>query len=98
MNFALHPDALAEFEQAARYYAEKRGELAQRLVLSVEHAIGKLCERPSHYAILVHDVRRCLTRVFPYAALYTVEPDFFLIVTVMHCHRKPGYWQHRLSW
>ncbi len=49
------------------------------------------------YAVLEQDVRRCLTRVFPYAVLYTIEPDFVLIVAVMRCHQKPGYWRHRVA-
>jgi hypothetical protein len=31
------------------------------------------------------------------AVLYSIEPDFVLIIAVMHCHREPGYWQHRLG-
>lgn len=41
------------------------------------------------------DVRRRLTPVFPYAVLYTVEDTHVLILAVMHCHRKPGYWRKR---
>jgi toxin ParE1/3/4 len=29
--------------------------------------------------------------------LYTVEPDFVLIVAVMHCSREPGYWKRRVA-
>jgi hypothetical protein len=37
-----------------------------------------------------------LTRVFPYAVLYTIELDYVLIIAVMHTHREPGYWRRRL--
>jgi plasmid stabilization system protein ParE len=97
MNYAFHPEALVEFEDAAGYYAEKQIGLERRFIASVETAIQNLIERPASYAILEQDVRRCLTRVFPYAVLYTIEPDFILIVAVMHCHQKPGYWQHRVA-
>jgi plasmid stabilization system protein ParE len=97
MKFAFHPEALAEFEGAARYYTAIQPELARRFVMSVEAAIGKLTGQPSGYAILEQDVRRCLTRVFPYAVLYTLEADYALIVAVMHCHQKPGYWRHRVT-
>ena len=96
MNFAFHPDALAGFEDAARYYAQTQAGLGQRFVLSVETAIHKLAEHPSNYAILEGDVRRCLMRIFPHAVPYTIETDFILIVAVMDCHQKPGYWQHRM--
>ena len=97
MKFRFHPEALAEFEGAARHYAAIQPALANRFVDSVEAAIGKLVEQPTSYAILEEDVRRCLTRVFPYAVLYTVELEYVLIVAVMHCHRKPGYWKSRLG-
>jgi len=42
------------------------------------------------------DVRRCLTRVFPYAILYTIEEDYILIVAVAHFSREPGYWKYRI--
>jgi toxin ParE1/3/4 len=48
------------------------------------------------YPIVEEDVRRCMTKKFPYAILYTIEPDdSILIVAVMHCSRKPGYWKER---
>ena len=77
--------------------AEKQPGLEQRFIASVEAAIQKLTARPSSYAILEQDVWRCLTRVFPYAVLYTVEADFILIVAIMHCHQRPGYWRHRVT-
>lgn len=97
MNYEFHPEALAEFEGAALYYAGKQPGLELRFITSVEAAIQRVIERPSSYAVLEQDVRRCLTRVFPYAVLYTVEPSFILIVAIMHCHRAPGYWRDRVT-
>ncbi|OOG59126.1 plasmid stabilization protein [Rhodanobacter sp. B05] len=97
MTFRFHPEALAEFEGATRYYAAIQNELAQRFVSSVEIAIEELAEQPLAFALMAHDVRRCLTRVFPYAVLYTIEVDYILIVAVMHCHQEPGYWRHRTT-
>ena len=97
MNYEFHPEALTEFENAALYYASKQVGLAQRFLESVTSAIQRIVEQPSMYAILEQDVRRCLTRVFPYAVLYTIEPNCILIVAIMHCHQKPGYWRHRVT-
>ena len=38
-----------------------------------------------------------MTYTFPYGILYTVERDSILILAVMHCSRKPGYWKRRLG-
>jgi toxin ParE1/3/4 len=97
MNYEFHPEALSELEDAARYYAKVQQGLEQRFIASVETAIQKLVAQPSAYGILEQDIRRCLTRVFPYALLYSIEPDTVLIVAVMHCRRKPGYWRSRIA-
>ena len=96
MRHAFHPDALAEYEAAAQYYAERDPALAQRFVAAVEDAIDRILDSPTRGRVLDEDVRRCLTRVFPYGVLYTIEPDFVLIVAVMHCSREPGYWKRRV--
>ena len=96
MRFEFHAEALAEFEEAARYYAGQQSGLDLRFIESVEAAIQLIVEYPSRWRILDEDVRRCLTRVFPYGVLYTIEPDFVLIVAVSHCSREPGYWKHRV--
>ena len=95
MRYEFHPEALAEYGHAARYYADWQEGLELRFMAAVEHTSHQILEAPERWRILEEDIRRCLTRVFPYAVLYTVEADFVLILAVMHCHREPGYWQHR---
>jgi plasmid stabilization system protein ParE len=97
MRFEFHPEALIEFEEASRYYTSQQPGAGLRFVASVEDAIHRIVEAPFRGRILEDDVRRCLTRIFPYAVLYSVEPEFVLIIAVMHCHREPGYWRERIS-
>jgi len=97
VRIEFHPEALDEFENAARYYAGCQEGLERRFITCVESALSRIQKIPDRYRIFEDDVRRCLTRVFPYAVLYTIEPDYLLIVAVMHCHREPGYWHHRLK-
>lgn len=96
MRYEFHPDALAEYEKAAQYYASCQKGLELRFMTAVEHAVQQILEAPERWLILEEDIRRCLTRVFPYAVLYTIERDYVLIIAVMHCHREPGYWNHRV--
>ena len=96
MRYEFHPEALAEYDQAARYYSECQEGLELRFMAVVEQAFRLIRESPSRWRILEQDVRRCLTRVFPYAVLFIIESDYILIIAVMHCHRKPGYWRHRI--
>ena len=95
MRYEFHPEALAEYDAAAHYYARQQAGLDLRFVASVERAINHILEAPTHWRVIDEDVRRCLTRIFPYGILYTIEPDYILILAVMHCSREPGYWKHR---
>ena len=97
MRWEFHPEALAEYHDATRYYAERDPAVALRFIEAVEDAIGRILDAPSAWRILDEDVRRCLTHVFPYGVLYTVEADYILIVAVMHGSREPGYWRRRID-
>lgn len=97
MKHAFHPEALREYVAAANEYQERQAGLENRFIENVEGAIESICQAPERWAVLEQDVRRRLTRVFPYAILYTVEEGYVLIVAVMHCHRKPGYWLTRVA-
>lgn len=97
MKFAFHPDALAEYTAAVRYYAQRRAGLELRFIESIEHAIASLREAPESGRVFDGEVRRWLAHIFPYAVLYTIESDSILIVAVMHCRREPRYWSDRHS-
>ena len=97
MTYRFHPEARDEYRDAARFYEERRAGLGARFTTEVEAAITQILEAPLRWSIVEEDVRRCLTHIFPYGILYTVEADSILIVAVMHCSRKPGYWHRRIG-
>ncbi|MFZ1983319.1 MAG: type II toxin-antitoxin system RelE/ParE family toxin [Desulfatitalea sp.] len=97
MTYSFHPAARAEFEQAALYYFEKNPSLASAFYAEVECGIEGIVENPLLYREIDEDVRRCLTKRFPYAILYTIEDHYILILAVMHCSREPSYWKHRIA-
>jgi hypothetical protein len=97
MRFEFYPEALDEFEDAARFYAGCQPGLELRFIACVESALSQVSEAPERWRLFEEDVRRCLVHVFPYAVLYSIEPDYVLIIAVMHCSREPGYWRHRIE-
>ena len=76
MRYEFHPEALEEYRQAVLWYAERESELGLKFVGSVEEAITRVVDAPRRWRAIDEDVRRCLTHVFPFAILYTIEPDF----------------------
>jgi toxin ParE1/3/4 len=96
MRYEFHPEALEEYREAANWYGNREPDLALRFVGEVEDAIGRILDGPASWRIIEEDIRRCLTHVFPYSILDTIDPEFLLIVAVAHCAREPGYWKERL--
>ena len=97
MKFEFHPEARLEFLDTVRYYESCQSGLGEHFIQSVDAAIAGVNENPEAWAEIEQDVRRKLTRIFPYAVLYTIEPEYILIVAIMHCHEEPGYWRSRLG-
>ena len=97
MTYSFHPEACVEFKEATLYYSEKSRSLGAAFYSEVEYAIERIVENPLLYRVIDEDVRRCLTKCFPYAILYCIEDYYILILAVMHCSREPSYWKRRLA-
>jgi plasmid stabilization system protein ParE len=97
VRHVFHPEAANEFAEAVRFYKKRGCNLGQRFSREVRATIKKVVETPQRWRVFDKDVRRCLVRVFPYFVLYTIEPEFILIIAVMHSKGEPGYWKHRLQ-
>lgn len=97
MRYAFHPEARLEYRESAAYYAAVRPELGAEFTREIESVLEQICQTPRLWRLFNQDVRRALTRRFPFAVLYTIEKDYILIIAVMHCSRKPGYWQDRIN-
>ena len=97
MNYCFHPEAEEEFLAAIDYYEEREENLGFEFAAEVYAAIRRAAEHPKTWPILEGEVRRCLTTRFPYGVLYSREPDSIFILAVMHLHRDPDYWKHRIE-
>jgi plasmid stabilization system protein ParE len=47
MRHEFHPEALAEYEEAARYYARRDPRVAEQFVAAVEDAIERILDSPT---------------------------------------------------
>lgn len=95
MMYVFHPAALSEYAEAVQYYGEQRAETAQEFINEIENAVYRIRESPERYAVIDEDIRRCMTRKFPYGILYSIEQNSILILAIMHCSREPKYWKNR---
>ena len=93
----FHPEARAEYADAARHYAGIGPELGERFYREIENLIEELCNRPLLFRAFDPPARRHFGFRFPHAVIYLDEPDRIWIVAVMHFKKQPGYWRGRLD-
>ena len=94
---AFHPEAKIELAEAARHYASILPELGRRFHNEIARLISEAGQMPATFRFIRKPARRHFTREFPFAIIYVERPDDLWILAVMHFHRAPGYWQHRLA-
>lgn len=97
MKFDFHPEADEEFVEAVAYYEESDYGLGIDFLREVYSTIRNAIDYPTMWPSVEDEVRRCLVHRFPYGVLYSIEPDGIFILAVMHLHRDPDYWKHRLG-
>ena len=85
----------ADMAEAAAYYELGQPDLGNRFLLSVEEAANRIRLNPSLYPVVERDVRRCLTKTFPFAVLFRERPNILVVIAVMHLQRNPNYWKSR---
>lgn len=80
MNFHFHPEADEEFIEAVAYYEGCKLGLWLDFSREAHASILNALSYPMMWPEIDEEVRRCLVHRFPYAVLYSKEPDGILIV------------------
>ena len=97
MMFSFHPEADEEFIEAVTYYESCEPALGLDFSREVYASIQNAIDYPTMWPELDDGVHRILVHRFPYGVLYSIEPDGVFILAIMHLHRDPDYWKHRLG-
>ena len=66
----IRPEAEADLVAARAWYEKQREGLGAEFILCVEEALQRIGRMPEMYAVVHRDIRRVLTRRFPYAIYY----------------------------
>ena len=97
MTFSFDPEAEAEFIEAIAYLEDQQEGLGLDLSREVFAVIQRIILNPDAWPSYTIGTRRCLTKRFPYAVIYQIEPQVILIWAVAHHSREPNYWSERVN-
>lgn len=96
MHVIRHPDVPQELEAAALWYEERQPGLGEDFLTEYQAAMGRILREPNRWRKIRGDNRKLNFHRFPYAIVYSLHSDDLYIKAIMHLHRRPFYWAHRL--
>ena len=91
----FHPEAETEMIDAAAWYEMQQPDLGKRFLSCVQDSVNRIEINPLLFPLVEADVRRCLTKTFPFGVLFRIRPDTIAVMAVMHLHCDPDYWKNR---
>lgn len=91
----IRPEAEADLVNARDWYERQREGLGAAFLLCVEEVLVRIGRTPEMYTVVYHDVRRALTRRFPYAVYYRIAGNEVVVLGILHTRRDPREWQSR---
>ena len=97
MSIRLLAPAQTELDEAISWYAEQAPGLGDAFLIEALKTIQLIENFPQAWHPLTPLIRRCRLRRFPYSVVYTQDGPGILVLAIAHQHRKPGYWEGRIS-
>lgn len=95
MKIRILSPAQDEIHSIVRYYDDQAVGLGFDFLAELEEAWDLIGQHPQIGARYDRDIRCLFLRRFPFAVLYSIEPDETVVHAVSHQRRRPGYWQGR---
>src|SRR5690348_9763108 len=91
-----HPGAQLDIVQAFEWYETREPGLGPRFQEELARAEEFVRCNPALGHPHKFGTRRWPLKVFPYALIFSVEPDVILVLAVAHYSRTSSYWHRRL--
>lgn len=70
--------------------------LGYQMILAVEECLALIGANPGSFQEVIPNIRRALTKRFPYAVYYRPERDRVVVLAILHCSRSPRAWKRRV--
>ena len=92
----IRPEAKAELLDIFQWYQEQRDGLGYDFKLCVDEVFSKIQRHPLTHKKVYRDVRRIVTKRFPFGIFYTFENNKITVLAVLHARRDPSKWKRRI--
>jgi toxin ParE1/3/4 len=88
-------EAEVDITDAAVWYEQQQPDLGHSFLAEIESAVAAAAENPFRYPCLRRrpEVRRVLTKRFPYRIFFVRRPDSIVVFRVLHGSRREAEWK-----
>ncbi len=97
MKIEIHELASKEFDEAIEWYEIQSEGLGGRFKKAVTDQINKIKQNPTWFLREAEGIYKAYIPKFPYKIIFTSDESRIIIWAIAHKHRKPWYWQSRIS-
>ena len=96
MRVSFNSEALAEVEEATRWYRESGGLAPSRaFTLELKRVVSLANQQPGIGSPGLHGTFRLYLKRFPYTLVFRIQGEFIRVIAIAHQSRRPGYWTGR---
>lgn len=95
LELIIRPEAEEEMAEAYDWYERLVDGLGAEFLLNVDATMNAILRNPQQFSVVYKNLRRALTRRFPYQVLFVVEDSRIIVIAVFHGKRNPKRWQER---
>ena len=96
LELIVRPEAEADIAEAFDWYETRVSGLGSEFLLILDALFNSILRNHLIYPVIYKNVRRALTRRFPYAVFFIVEDRRVVIRSVFHVKRSPRIWKGRV--
>lgn len=86
----IRPEAEFDLAAAYRWYEDKDAGLGEEFLRTVEAALRGVQKNPQTHQKTYKEIRRALTKRFPYGIFYLIDNDTVSVLGVLHARRDPA--------
>jgi len=91
----IRPEAEAEMADAFNWYEDRVAGLGSDFLLCVDATLSAILRNPQQYPRVHREVRRALTRRFPYEIFFVEDDEQIVVLAVFHAKQNPMRWKKR---
>ena len=96
-HLIVRPEAEADITDAVVWYDSREPGLGLELLSDVNSAIARALKNPESFTRVRRnpEVRRVLTRRFPYRVFFVVRSEAIIVFSIIHTARHDRAWRDR---